>query len=51
MEAPEISKLNENHLQGLTLEEEDFIRKLAKLTADIILKDYHKKIHSMNQNS
>lgn len=36
---------NEDHLKGLTPEEKEFIRKFAKLSADIILKDRHEKQH------
>lgn len=35
---------DEKHLQGLTEEEKVFIRRFAKLTANIILEDHEKSI-------
>lgn len=43
MEVVHTDMSNEDHLKGLTPEEKEFIRKFAKLTADIILKDRHEK--------
>lgn len=41
---------NETHLQGLTPVEQEFIRKFARLTADIILKDKHEKSIRLSSN-